>query len=85
MKYIGAEQIRGEVHPYSLRDIVDNVSAQMHRLYHPGCRVISGSNLSRMNEDKPDELYEALFTRLLSRCQGRSSGHGFHFKGPLYS
>ncbi|MCP5014422.1 MAG: DUF4372 domain-containing protein, partial [Ketobacter sp.] len=25
----------------SLRDIVDNVSAQMHRLYHLGCRVIS--------------------------------------------
>lgn len=69
----------------SLRDIVDNVSAQMHRLYHLGCRVISRSNLSRMNEDKPSELYEALFARLLSRCQGHSSGHGFRFKNPLYS
>ncbi len=69
----------------SLRDIVDNVSAQMHRLYHLGCRVISRSNLSRMNEDKPCELYEALFGRLLSRCQGLSSGHSFRFNNPLYS
>jgi hypothetical protein len=69
----------------SLRDIVDNVSAQMHRLYHLGCRVISRSNLSRMNEDKPYELYEALFGRLLSRCQGLSPGHDFRFKNPLYS
>jgi putative transposase len=38
-----------------------------------------------MNEDKPYELYEALFGRLLSRCQGLSSGHGFRFHNPLYS
>jgi len=38
-----------------------------------------------MNEDKPYELYEALFGRLLSRCQGLPSGHGFGFKNPLYS
>ena len=57
----------------------------MHRLYHLGCRVISRSNLSRMNEDKPYELYEALFNRLLSRCQGLFSGHGFRFDNPLYS
>ena len=69
----------------SLRDIVDNVSAQMHRLYHLGCRVISRSNLSRMNEDKPHELYEALFGRLLSRCQGLAPKHDFRFKNSLYS
>ena len=69
----------------SLRDIVDNVSAQMHRLYHLGCRVISRSNLSRMNEDKPCELYETLFGRLLQRCQGLTPGHDFRFKNPLYS
>ncbi len=47
--------------------------------------MISRSNLSRMNDDKPHELYEALFGRLLSRCQGLSSGHNFRFKNPLYS
>ncbi len=69
----------------SLRDIFDSVSAQMERLYHLGCRVISRSNLSRMNEGKPYELHEALFDQLLSRCQGLPSGHGFSFKNPFYS
>ena len=69
----------------SLRDIVDNMSVQMHRLYHLGCRVISRSNLSRMNEDKPYELYEALFDSLLSRCQKFAPAHNFRFNNPLYS
>ncbi len=45
----------------SLRDIVENLSAQMHRLYHLGSAKLSRSNLSRINEDKPYALYEALF------------------------
>ena len=53
----------------SLRDIVDNMSAQMHRLYHLGSEKLSRSNLSRINEDKPYALYEALFGKLLARCQ----------------
>jgi len=69
----------------SLRDIVDNLTAQMHRLYHLGSARLSRSNLSRINEDKPYTLYEALFGKLLSRCQGRTPGHGFRFKNPLYS
>jgi hypothetical protein len=69
----------------SLRDIVDNLSAQMHRLYHLGSRLMSKSNLARMNEDKPYELYEALFARLLQRCQGAKSGHAYRFKNLLYS
>ena len=53
----------------SLRDIVDNMTAQMHRLYHLGSAKLSRSTLSRINEDKPYQLYEALFGRLLCRCQ----------------
>jgi len=68
-----------------LRDIVENVSAQTHRLYHLGCAKMSRSNLSRVNNDKPYMLYEALFGKLLSRCQGKVPGHGFRFKNPLYS
>ena len=52
----------------SLRDIVDNISAQAHRLYHMGSAKLSRSNLSRINDGKPYELYEALFGKLLSRC-----------------
>ncbi len=44
----------------SLRDIVENMSAQSHRLYHLGSTKLSRSNLSRINNNKPYELYEAL-------------------------
>ncbi len=69
----------------SLRDIVENISAQMHRLYHLGSVKLSRSNLSRINEDKPYTLYEALFGKLLTRCQGMTPGHDFRFNNPLYS
>jgi len=69
----------------SLRDIIDNMSAQAHRLYHLGCAKLSRSNLSRINEDKPHSLYEAVFVKLLSRCQRLTPGHQFRFNNPLYS
>ena len=69
----------------SLRDIIENISAQAHRLYHLGSTKLSRSNLSRINNDKPYALYEALFGKLLSRCQGVVPGHGFRFNNPLYS
>lgn len=69
----------------SLRDIVDNIAAQTHRLYHLGSRQLSRSNLSRINNDKPYTLYEALFGKLLHHCQGVRPGHSFRFKNPLYS
>jgi hypothetical protein len=69
----------------NLRDIVDNISAQAHRFYHLGSGKLSRSNLSRVNEDKPYSLYEALFGTLLIRCQNVAPGHNFRFKNPLYS
>jgi putative transposase len=69
----------------SLRDIVENLSAQTHRLYHLGSARLSRSNLSRINENKPCALYEVLFEKLLGRCQGVVPGHQFRFKNPLYS
>ena len=69
----------------SLRDIVENMSAQVHRLYHLGSANLTRSNLSRINENKPHQLYEALFSKLLKQCQSQTSGHRFRFKSPLYS
>ena len=69
----------------SLRDMIENVSAQAHRLYHLGSTKLSRSNLSRINENKPYALYEALFGKLLKRCQGITPDHTFRFKSPLYS
>jgi len=69
----------------SLRDIVECVSSQVHRLYHLGCSKLSRSNFARLNENKPYTLYEALFGRLLQRCQRLAPGHDFRFHNPLYS
>lgn len=75
-------QLSGRV---SLRDVVSNLSAQSHRLYHLGCRILSRSTLARLNEEKPYELYEALFGKLLTRCQNTAPGHGFRFNNKLIS
>ena len=64
----------------NLRDIVDNISAQAHRFYHLGSGKLSRSNLSRVNEDKPYSLYEALFGTLLIRCQNVAPGYNFRFE-----
>ena len=69
----------------SLRDIVSNLSAQSHKLYHLGAKSVSRSSLSRVNEQQPYTLYETLFAKLLSRCQGAAPKHGFKFKNKLYS
>ncbi len=69
----------------SLRDVVTNLSAQSHRLYHLGSARLSRSTLSRINETKPYTLYEELFSRLLHRCQASAPRHGFRFKNKLYS
>ena len=65
----------------SLRDIVENMSAQVHRLYHLGSVKLSRSNLSRINESKP----YALFGKLLVRCQSVAPDHNFRFNNPLIS
>jgi len=69
----------------SLRDVILNLSAQTQRLYHLGCAKLTRSNLSRINERKPYSLYEALFGKLLVRCQSISPRHRFRFKNKLYS
>ena len=69
----------------SLRDIIDSMSAQTHRLYHLGSARLSKSNLARINEGKPAALYEALFEKLLQRCQSIAPTHNFKFGNPLYS
>jgi len=69
----------------SLRDTVESLSSQAHRLYHLGCSKLSRSTLSRINEDKSYELYQALFGKLLARCQTMAPRHGFRFNNKLIS
>ncbi|ADE14438.1 transposase IS4 family protein [Nitrosococcus halophilus Nc 4] len=69
----------------SLRDVVSNLSAQARKLYLLGAVPVSRSSLARVNEKQPYALYEALFAKLFSRCQGLAPRHGFRFKNKLYS
>lgn len=65
--------------------MIDSLGAQAHRLYNLGSNVLSQSSLSRINNDKPYTLYQALFGKLLSRCQSKAPVHGFRFNNLLYS
>src|SRR5690606_21515608 len=69
----------------SLRDIQSNLEAPRHKLYHLGAKPIARSTLARLNEKHSAALYEAVFYRVLKRCQSMPSAHKFRFKNPLYS
>lgn len=69
----------------SLRDIQSNLESQRHKLYHVGAKPIARSTLARLNEHQPAALYENVFHRLLTHCQGLPGKHKFRFKSPLYS
>jgi Transposase DDE domain/Domain of unknown function (DUF4372) len=79
---LGLAQLSGR---NSLRDIVSNISVQTNKLYHLGIAKVSRSSLARINEQQPHSLYEALFGKLLNRCQAFAPKHGFRFKNKLYS
>jgi hypothetical protein len=68
----------------SLRDLVDNLQAQKNKLYHMGLRDTNRATLARVNEQQPYTLYEALFQKLLSRCQNLAPTNRFKLKGKLY-
>ena len=80
---LGLGQLTGR---QSLRDIVGNLGAQPGKLYHLGVRkLVTRSSLARVNAEQPYTLYEALFGRLLARCQQQAPRHGFRFRTPLYA
>ena len=79
---MASAQLAGRV---SLRDLIHNLEAQATKLYHLGLKRVTRSSLARVNENQPHELFEALFRKLLARCQKQAPGHGFRFKNKLYS
>lgn len=68
----------------SLRDLVMNINAQSSKLYHLAIRKCTRATLARVNERQPASLYEAVFRKLLERCQYLAPKHRFKFKGKLY-
>lgn len=79
---LGLAQLSGR---HSLRDIVGNMNAQAHKLYHLGVTCISRSSLARVNEQQSYKLYEKLCGKILSRCHGHAPRHSFKFKNKLMS
>lgn len=55
----------------SLRDLIERLGAQKHRLYHLGIRPVQKSSLADANQSRPMEIYYTLFYRLLAKL-----GHG---------
>ena len=68
----------------SLRDLVDNLKAQGHKLYHLGTKDVPRSTLARVNEEQPHQLYKELFHKLLGRCQAIAPKHRFKLDAKLY-
>ena len=69
----------------SLRDIVTSLGVQGHKLYHLGFKRFSRATLARANEQQPHQLYEALFQKLLGRCQGLAPRNkAFKLKGKIF-
>ncbi|HTP64289.1 MAG TPA: IS4 family transposase [Geobacteraceae bacterium] len=61
----------------SLRDVVENLKAQGHKLYHLGMKKVTRSTPSRVNDEQPYELYKELFYKMLHRCQAVAPSHRF--------
>jgi len=68
----------------SLRDIVGNLQAQGHKLYHLGMKPTSRSTLARVNNKQPAALYEKMFFLLLAKCQRFALKNKFKINDKVY-
>ena len=69
----------------SLREIEQGMQINDPRLYHLGLTRVKRSTLSDANRNRPSEIFQALFYKLVERCQTLTPKHKFKFKNPLYS
>lgn len=70
----------------SLREIEHSLLRHSSKLYHLGLPAkICKSTLSDANKRYCWKIYEALFYKLLERCQSLTPRHRFKFKNPLIS
>jgi hypothetical protein len=51
----------------SLRDLVFSLNRQTQKLYHLGCTEVKRSTLADANEQRPAEIFEKTYHRLLDR------------------
>jgi len=72
-------------HKDSLRDIETSLSVHYSKWYHIGLKGIKRSTLSDARRERPYEIFEGLFYKLLEKCQSVTPKHRFKFKNPLYT
>jgi len=69
----------------SLREIEQGMQVNDPRLYHLGLTPVKRSTLSDANRNRPSEIFQVLFYKLVERCQTLTPKHKFKFKNPLYN
>lgn len=72
---------------HSLREICNGLACCLGKLRHLGVQTAPNkSTLAYANQHRPWQLYQALFERLLPKCQVLARGkRKFRFKNKLYS
>jgi hypothetical protein len=68
----------------TLRDLVENLAVQSHKLYHLGMKKVPRTTLARVNEEQPHQLYKELFHKTLGRCQDLAPKNRFKLKAKIY-
>jgi len=69
----------------SLRGIETSLGVHSQKWYHLGLKDIKRSTLSDAMKNRPHEIYEGLFYKLLDKCRSVTPHHRFRFKSPLFS
>jgi len=69
----------------SLREIETSLNVHRAKWYHIGLKGIKRSTLSDAMSNRPFEIFEGLFYKLLDKCKSVTPKHRFRFKNPLYT
>jgi len=69
----------------SLRGIETSLGMHSQKWYYLGLKDIKRSTLSDAMKNRPYEIYEGLFYKLLDKCRSVTPHHRFRFKSPLFS
>jgi len=69
----------------SLRAIQTSLGVHSNKWYHLGLEDIKRSTLSDAMKNRPYQIYEGLFYKLLEKCRLHAPKHHFDLTNPLYS
>jgi hypothetical protein len=67
------------------RGIEMSLGVHGHKWYHLGLKDLKRSTLSDAMKNRPYQIFEQLFYRLLKQCKSVTPKHRFRFKNPPFS